>query len=76
MSRAEVDLKSYDLVAPVTRRARKLCDAIWQLERLADARKLRPATGEAMNRIVHLALKVEDLERTTEFYRRFLASRK
>ncbi|MGH8691457.1 MAG: VOC family protein, partial [Burkholderiales bacterium] len=23
-----------------------------------------------MNRIVHLALKVEDLERTTEFYRK------
>jgi len=48
MSRAEVDLKSYDLVAPVTgkARARKLCDAIWQLERLADARKLRPLLQE------------------------------
>ncbi len=48
MSRAEVDLKSYDLVAPVTgkARARKLCDAIWQLERLADARKLRSLLQE------------------------------
>src|SRR5205814_5525636 len=26
--------------------------------------------GEAMSRIVHLALKVEDLERTTEFYQK------
>src|SRR4029453_19210196 len=28
------------------------------------------ADGEIMNRIVHLALKVEDLERPTEFYRK------
>ena len=79
MTRAEVDAKSYDLLAPVLgkARARKLCDAIWNLEKLRDVRKLRPlADGEAMNRIVHLALKVEDLERTTEFYRRCSASRR
>ena len=48
MSRAEVDVKSYDLAAPVIgkEKARKLCDAIWQLERLADARKLRPLLQE------------------------------
>ena len=48
MSRAEVDVKSYDLIAPVSgsARARKLCDAIWQLERLADVRKLRPLLQE------------------------------
>ena len=48
MSRAEVDIKSYDLVAPVAgkARARKLCDSIWQLERLADVRKLRPLLQE------------------------------
>ena len=44
MTRAEVDAKSYDLLAPVIGRAkaRKLCDAVWNLERLADVRKLRP----------------------------------
>ncbi|MCE9640136.1 MAG: MmgE/PrpD family protein [Betaproteobacteria bacterium] len=44
MSRAEVDDKSYDLLAPVLgkTRARKLCDAIWNIEKLTDARKLRP----------------------------------
>jgi 2-methylcitrate dehydratase PrpD len=44
MTRAEVDAKSYDLMAPVLgrARARKLCDAVWNLERLADVRKLRP----------------------------------
>jgi len=44
MTRAEVDAKSYDLMAPVIGRvkARKLCDAVWNLERLADVRKLRP----------------------------------
>jgi len=48
MSRAEVDMKSYDLVAPVSgsARARKLCDAIWQLERLADVRTMRPLLQE------------------------------
>jgi 2-methylcitrate dehydratase PrpD len=48
MTRAEVDVKSYDLLAPVigSARARKLCDAVWNLERLADARRLRPLLME------------------------------
>ena len=48
MTRAEVDAKSYDLIAPVTgkARARKLCDAVWNLEKLRDVRKLRPLLME------------------------------
>ena len=48
MSRAEVDAKSYDLVAPVIGKARgrKLCDAVWNLEGLKDVRKLRPLLQE------------------------------
>ena len=44
MTRAEVDEKSYDLLAPVLgkTRARKLCDAVWNIEKIADARRLRP----------------------------------
>ena len=44
MTRAEVDEKAFHLMAPILgkKRARGLCDAIWNLERLADARKLRP----------------------------------
>ena len=44
MTRAEVDEKSYDLMAPVLGkgRARKLCDAIWKLEKVRDLRVLRP----------------------------------
>jgi len=44
MTRGEVDEKSYDLMAPVIgrARARKLCDAVWQLEKVRDARGLRP----------------------------------
>jgi hypothetical protein len=44
MTRAEVDAKAHDLMAPVIgkARARKLCDTVWNLERLDDARKLRP----------------------------------
>ena len=44
MTRAEVDAKSYDLLAPAIGRAkaRKLCDAVWNLERLADVRRMRP----------------------------------
>ena len=44
MSRAEVDEKSYGLMAPVLgkERARKLCDTAWRLEKLADVRGLRP----------------------------------
>jgi 2-methylcitrate dehydratase PrpD len=43
MTRKEVDFKSYDLLAPVlgAARARKLCDAIWSLEKIKDVRKLR-----------------------------------
>jgi len=44
MTRGEVDEKSYDLMAPVIgrARARKLCDAVWKLEKVRDARGLRP----------------------------------
>ena len=44
MTRAEVDEKSYDLLAPVLgkARARKLCDAVWNLDRVDDVRTLRP----------------------------------
>jgi 2-methylcitrate dehydratase PrpD len=43
MTRKEVDTKSYDLLAPVLgkTRARKLCDAVWALDKLKDVRKLR-----------------------------------
>jgi len=43
MTRAEVDAKSYDLIAPVSgaARARKLCDAVWGLEKVGDVCKLR-----------------------------------
>ena len=43
MTRKEVDFKSYDLLAPVlgAARARKLCDAVWSLEKIKDVRKLR-----------------------------------
>ena len=48
MTRAEVDAKGYDLLAPVIgkARARKLCDAVWNLEKLRDVRKLRPLLME------------------------------
>ena len=44
MTRAEVDEKSYDLMAPVLSKAqaRKLCDAVWKLEKISDLRALRP----------------------------------
>jgi len=44
MTRAEVDEKSYDLMAPVIgkARARRLCDAVWKLEKVHDVRRLRP----------------------------------
>ena len=43
MTRAEVDAKGYDLMAPVIgkSRARRLCDALWNLERIKDVRQLR-----------------------------------
>ena len=48
MSRAEVDAKAYDLIAPVfgKARARRLCDAVWSLDALRDIRKLRPLLKE------------------------------
>jgi 2-methylcitrate dehydratase PrpD len=44
MTRAEVDEKCFHLIAPVlgARKARGLCDAVWSLERVRDARELRP----------------------------------
>jgi len=44
MTRAEVDEKSYDLMASVIGRAhaRKLCDAVWKLEKVRDVPGLRP----------------------------------
>ena len=44
MARAEVDEKAYHLLAPILgkARARKLCDAVWTLDRLSNMRKLRP----------------------------------
>jgi 2-methylcitrate dehydratase PrpD len=44
MTRAEVDEKSYDLMAPVIgkSRARKLCDAVWKLEKMRNVCALRP----------------------------------
>ena len=44
MTRPEVDEKSFDLMAPVIgkARARKLCDGVWNLEKVLDVRSLRP----------------------------------
>ena len=44
MTRSEVDEKCHDLIAPVlgSARARKLCDAVWRLEKARDVRILRP----------------------------------
>jgi len=44
MTRAEVDAKSYALIAPVIgrSRARRLCDLIWRLEKVKDVRVVRP----------------------------------
>ncbi len=44
MARAEVDEKAHHLMAPIlgSARARKLCDAVWALDRLSSMRKLRP----------------------------------
>jgi 2-methylcitrate dehydratase PrpD len=48
MTRAEVDAKSYDLIAPVAgkARARKLCDAVWNLEKVKNVCELRPLLME------------------------------
>jgi 2-methylcitrate dehydratase PrpD len=44
MTRAEVDEKCYDLMTPVIgkARARRLCDAVWKLEKVRDVRVFRP----------------------------------
>jgi 2-methylcitrate dehydratase PrpD len=44
MTRAEVAEKSFALTAPIIgkARARKLCDAVWNLEKVRDLRTLRP----------------------------------
>jgi 2-methylcitrate dehydratase PrpD len=44
MTRAEVDEKAFHLMAPVlgVKRARALCDTVWDLENVSDARNLRP----------------------------------
>jgi 2-methylcitrate dehydratase PrpD len=44
MTRAEVDEKSYHLMAPVIgkAKARRLCDALWEVEKIRDLRALRP----------------------------------
>lgn len=44
MTRAEVEAKSLDLMVPVIgpTRARKLCAAIWGMEKIRDVRALRP----------------------------------
>lgn len=44
MSRAEVEAKSRDLLVPVlgARRTSRLIDAVWTIERMRDARELRP----------------------------------
>jgi 2-methylcitrate dehydratase PrpD len=48
MPRAEVDAKAYDLAAPVLgeRRARRLCEAILDVEAIGDVRELRPLLKE------------------------------
>jgi 2-methylcitrate dehydratase PrpD len=44
MSREEIEVKCRDLVVPVigARRARRLIDAVWRIERFGDIRRLRP----------------------------------
>jgi 2-methylcitrate dehydratase PrpD len=48
MTRAEVDAKAYDLIAPVfgKARARRLCDAVWGLESIGNLGKLRALLKE------------------------------
>jgi 2-methylcitrate dehydratase PrpD len=44
MTRAEVDEKAFHLMAPIlgAKRARALCDTVWNLDKVKDVRKLRP----------------------------------
>lgn len=48
MTRAEVEAKAYDLVAPVLgpARGRRLCETIWNLEAIRDVRDLRTLLKE------------------------------
>ena len=48
MTRAEVDAKAYDLMVPVfgKQRARRVCDAIWSLDKLPNVRGLRKLLKE------------------------------
>jgi 2-methylcitrate dehydratase PrpD len=48
MTRAEVDAKAYDLITPVfgSARARRLCDAVWDLDKLGNIRRLRALLKE------------------------------
>jgi hypothetical protein len=43
MTRAQVDEKCYHLMAPIlgATRARKLCDAVWNIEKVGNITKLR-----------------------------------
>ena len=43
MTRAEVDEKCYHLMAPILgkARARKLCDAVWNIEKIGNVTRLR-----------------------------------
>jgi 2-methylcitrate dehydratase PrpD len=49
MTRDEVDEKCFHLMRPSlgTRRSRRLCDAIWNLEAIRDIRELRPLFSKA-----------------------------
>ena len=44
MTTPEVDEKCYHLMAPVLgkKRARALCDTVWNIEQVTDVRRLRP----------------------------------
>jgi hypothetical protein len=44
MNRTEIEAKSLDLIAPVlgAHRAGKLLAQLWNIEKIADIRKLRP----------------------------------
>ena len=44
LTREDVDAKCYDLTAPILgkHRARKLIDAVWNIEKVADMRSFRP----------------------------------
>ena len=43
-AKKEAGVKSFDLMAPILgkARARRLCDAVWDIDKFKDVRKLRP----------------------------------